>query len=397
MRRAILPALLLPLAASAAPAELTPEQAERRLARLAITPAQAEALVPLLDEAAALRLEQCLRIAELAPETAEAWDDLRAIVAVDGTPDPEVWRRAKAASEALREDRDLIVEGLAQLEVEARDVLTPAQRAQLDRSGRGAHGALREELDSLAAQRRPTLSRLGRALQEPAIAAELYALAEAGPPPVLGEAGAACDAVDPTWDELRQLRDEITSWNLLNGLHLQAGQAAALLDLAGGEGAEGAVEALLDPGQVEVLRGFSPCLLPPRDLSEPVRAGQAGGGDRYERWLERARRLDADGQDRAVARLLEGEERQLGPLPPGREAEVRGVLAAASAVDEVGFALIEDDLLDQLAREDMLHEARLALLDAQQAAGGPGVAAHFMLDPAFLEVTALRFGEGGAP
>jgi len=51
------------------------------------------------------------------------------------------------------------------------------------------------------------------------------------------------------------------------------------------------VESVLTPGQLEIVKGFKPCLIPPKDLKNPARAGQAFDSSPAERLLERARRI----------------------------------------------------------------------------------------------------------
>lgn len=396
-RPILLFALLLPLAALAAlagpSAEPSPAQVQRRLARLDLSLEQALALAPLLDEAAALRQEQCVQVVELAPELADAWGDLREIVAVDGTPDPEVWRRAGALEREVKALREQLDEALITLEAEALPILEPWQQELMASRPRGERHGLDQRVRALADARHPRPGRLGQALQQPVVAQQLYLLAGLEPSTAWREAERACAAATLDRTELSALRNEISAWNLINGLHLQEEQVAAIVEAAAGDPAvaEAAVEAVLDPGQWEVLQGFSPCLLPARDLGNPVRAGQAGSGGAYEKWLERARLLEDQGQDQAVQRLLAREQQHLGPSPEGRAQQVRAILAEASAMDEVNYALAEPELLERLALPNELKEARAALLEARRADGGEGLVRRYLLSEAFVDVVDQRF------
>lgn len=390
-------ALLLPLSAVADPATLDEVQAERRLERLGITPAQAAAIAPVLDEVAALQLERCTITAERGAEAMEAWGELRDIVAVDGPPDPAVFRAARDLEQELRLQQEATAQVMQALEDEVSELLEPAQRSRLEALPPGVDPAVERALREAADRRHPRVGRLGRALQQPAIALALYELAGEEPSSTHHQAVAMCASVEEERAQLQRLRAEISSWNLLNGLHLGLEQALSLqaaASLAPPEN-EDAAEDALDPAQLELLRGFSPCLLPPKDLSEPIRAGQADGGGAYERWLERARQLGPQGRDLAIQALLERERQNFGSLPLGREAEVADVLARASAMDELAYALEEPALLEALTLDDELHELRLAHFDSLRAEGQQGVVGHFLLSEAFQDVLVQRFGEGG--
>ena len=362
-------ALLLPLAALAGPSHGDAPGGGRMLARLDLSSEQTQAFVPLLDEAAGLRLEGCEAVAELAPDVFVSWSALRDIVAVDGTPVPEVWRQAAALEREIKARREELSLGLVALEDEGMTILDEQQRALLEQRRAG---------------------RLGRALHDPTLSRQLYALAGQEPSPLWGRADQGCAAVEADREDMKALRAEVLSWNLLNGLHVSPEQAAALLDAND----EAEAEAVLQSGQWEVLRGFTPCLIPSQDLSNPVRAGQAGAGGRYEKWLDRTRALDEGRQALAVDRLLSKEDKHLGPLPEGRADEVRAILAEASALDELAFALQEPDLLERLARSNEARQARVARFEAQRAAGGEGLVARFLLNDAFQDVLAQRYSEG---
>ncbi|HBO83521.1 MAG: hypothetical protein A2073_00905 [Deltaproteobacteria bacterium GWC2_42_11] len=51
------------------------------------------------------------------------------------------------------------------------------------------------------------------------------------------------------------------------------------------------VKSVLTPGQTEIVQTFKPCLIPPKDLKNPVRAGQAFDSSPAEKLLERTRSI----------------------------------------------------------------------------------------------------------
>lgn len=72
------------------------------------------------------------------------------------------------------------------------------------------------------------------------------------------------------------------------------------------------VSAILTPEQIEVVRTFEPCTLPPKDQKEPVRAGQSSENARAEKMLDRVRAMEdarfATLKEEIVGRLLDGYE-----------------------------------------------------------------------------------------
>ena len=51
---------------------------------------------------------------------------------------------------------------------------------------------------------------------------------------------------------------------------------------------------VLTPEQVQVVKNFTPCLNPPKDLRDPVRAGQAAAHGGLEKRLRRLRTIPED-------------------------------------------------------------------------------------------------------
>lgn len=61
---------------------------------------------------------------------------------------------------------------------------------------------------------------------------------------------------------------------------------------------------LLNENQKILLREYEPCLVPVRSISNPERAGQAGGGERFQNMLEAVRRIPEDRYPEAKGKLL---------------------------------------------------------------------------------------------
>src|SRR3989338_2133550 len=93
---------------------------------------------------------------------------------------------------------------------------------------------------------------------------------------------------------------------------------------------EGEAKGVLTPGQLAIIEDYKPCLIPPKDLKSPTRAGQAFDTAPVERFLTRARStLTEEFRDRL--------EKHLGPLPDKtakREEVLRVIEEARTMTDE---------------------------------------------------------------
>ncbi|MBI2931666.1 MAG: hypothetical protein HYY16_08445 [Planctomycetes bacterium] len=151
------------------------------------------------------------------------------------------------------------------------------------------------------------------------------------------------------------------------------------------------VDALLTAGQKKVLSGFSCCLIPPQDLSDPVRVGQAALPQWQIDLLRKVREVPESSwptvRERAIERLLEGAKAKKVHLPDEERQAIRGRLEAvfekARGFSEVDFELRKEELCGELsdparpAREQTAFERAFWLLmpgAPAKAAGVPGAA-----------------------
>src|SRR5208283_4178658 len=65
------------------------------------------------------------------------------------------------------------------------------------------------------------------------------------------------------------------------------------------------VDQILTEEQKNIFASFSCCLVPPKDFKDPVRAGQAAGGEKQIDLLRGARAITAERWPQAKARLLD--------------------------------------------------------------------------------------------
>ena len=152
------------------------------------------------------------------------------------------------------------------------------------------------------------------------------------------------------------------------------------------------VENLLTDAQKAVFDGFTCCLVPPQDLSDPVRAGQAEAGEKELELLRLARQAPAN-QWAAVR------EEILRHMDPVAELYSPGVTTRkkAGVREGVGKALDRARKLSEVEFEVEKNELAKAVKGAIQppAPDGPHRAAFFLLIPGSARVYASYLGRLG--
>ena len=123
---------------------------------------------------------------------------------------------------------------------------------------------------------------------------------------------------------------------------------------------------ILTPEQQQVIDGFQPCLIPPKDLKNPVRVGQASSNDRAINMLRRIREIPSYAWDHRkyqfLSRHVERFSRQRSVLTEEeKEKEFQRLLALTEkvrAMSDADFELEKETFADELRPEDMVHELR---------------------------------------
>jgi hypothetical protein len=222
---------------------------------------------------------------------------------------------------------------------------------------------------------------------------------------------------------LHALRQEINNWNLVNGMYFSRWQIERLVYFA--ELAERlrfarhhaepkyridpptfsaavvrlelAAESVLRPGQLDVLRDYKPCLIPPKNLKDPVRVGQAGDTGRLAQWLERARGKNDNHVARMIGRLIECEVKHRGPMGESEKVERRQLLTeaarTAAGMSDVEFALSKDELAETIQLPNRKDEliAEIDVMRRQRLK--PGRTSKFLLNEGFARVLMTRYGQ----
>ncbi|MBT3220547.1 MAG: hypothetical protein HN348_15785 [Proteobacteria bacterium] len=300
------------------------------------------------------------------------------------------------------------------------------------RSGDPVHEG-RQKLDELRRSRHPRGGPLSEHVLDPASYSIIADLA--GKPATSDMEDAETVATGGTGDfpikerdemrhQVRRLRTEINNWNLINGLHLtgeQIGQITSIyqeavaelphpqtvlaLPVRGGAApppipryklnqVEGEVEEVLTKAQRRVIDTYSPCLIPPMNLKDPVRVGQADDTGKLEMWLDRARAIPEFGHWRFVSHALERESEHFGPLSEAEGEARRGLLLKTieevQAMDDATFELEKADIAARIGRKNMEIPLRNDVVAMGRERGHPGLVAKFMVNDQFVEQLAQR-------
>jgi len=116
------------------------------------------------------------------------------------------------------------------------------------------------------------------------------------------------------------------------------------------------VLSILTEEQKQVLADYKPCLIPPKNLKDPVRVGQAPSNTGYIRALERIRQIPPAIYARRKAQIVEGLAKQIeangGAYPPEERDEfirrLRDLIDRARALSDADFALQAEELANEL-------------------------------------------------
>lgn len=126
---------------------------------------------------------------------------------------------------------------------------------------------------------------------------------------------------------------------------------------------------VLTPEQVQVVQSFTPCLIPPKDLRDPVRAGQAAPHEGVVHRLRQLRALPEDRwqafRDRIVDRVVEKISQKVKPLTAAeKQQEKSRLLSLADRVrqmPEADFEMAKENLVAELAPQSRLKELKAEL------------------------------------
>ena len=350
----------------------------------------------------------------------------------------DIWslltRPQQAAAEAYKPGRKAVFATFADPK-EQRNVARSALRTRRHgppppRPEDPAIAAARKEVARIDRFVHPQQDNVASHLLSPAAAEWLYELAGVQAPPLVHEAVrywrygardyplARCRQDEAA---LRELRKEINNWNLTNGMYFSRSQMEQLVALAQeAERIEAvqrqirprgrlhpdqfaaqqvrlelAAEAVLRPGQRKVMEDYKPCLIPPKNLKDPVRVGQAADTSHLAEWLASTRGKGDVRIEEMINRLIEGEIDRLGPMDePAVEARrelLRETARQVADMTEVEFALNKDDLAEEIQPVDRKKTLIAAIDDMRRVRSKPGRTYEFLLNCDFADVLKVRY------
>jgi IS1 family transposase len=123
---------------------------------------------------------------------------------------------------------------------------------------------------------------------------------------------------------------------------------------------------ILTPEQQQVINGFNPCLIPPKDLKNPVRAGQASSNDRVINMLRRIREIPSYTWNHRKYQFLSRHVERFSRLrsvmtEEEKEKEIKRLLILTEKVrslSDTDFELEKETLAEELRPVNMVHELR---------------------------------------
>lgn len=161
---------------------------------------------------------------------------------------------------------------------------------------------------------------------------------------------------------------------------------------------------VLIESQVEIINNFNPCLIPPKDLKDPVRAGQAANSEQGLDMLRRIRKMPQDVyEDRKpeiVERHLENIQKHVGKLndeEKKHEAErLSTVMDKARKMSDKDFELNGPDLAREFFNDSKktLEKDKELQKEAEKIRherhGGPTRLGKFLLNPRIVPILEKR-------
>jgi hypothetical protein len=162
---------------------------------------------------------------------------------------------------------------------------------------------------------------------------------------------------------------------------------------------ENRVLSLLSDSQREVLADYKPCLIPPKNLRDPVRVGQVKSFQVQEKFLENIRRIPADRWKKLgrliIDKALSRWEKRHGLLEPDeRRKEIEkalSVVTEARALGDVDFQIRKSDLAKKITFVDKKEELQKELEGIiRKRHVPPGKLAHILLDARIIPVLEKR-------
>jgi hypothetical protein len=153
---------------------------------------------------------------------------------------------------------------------------------------------------------------------------------------------------------------------------------------------ESELDYVLIPAQKQVIEDFKPCLIPPKNLKNPVRIGQAKSNSHLSQWLTRIRNSKHEGYSLRLAlqHLLKQAEKHQGSYKADERETIldkweKGV-AQARAMSDAEFEISKEELAQNLEPPDKKEKLQKIISNEIKTHNLPGKTAQFLLNPQII-------------
>ena len=163
------------------------------------------------------------------------------------------------------------------------------------------------------------------------------------------------------------------------------------------------LDGILTDAQFKVVENFKPCIIPPQDLRNPVRAGQASESPRGEHMLRRMRDMPDHVYRRAREHMVdrhmrfaqEGHGKYTKSEATKEKKRIQKLMDQVRAMSEVDFEMKKSELSEQLKPKDKIGEL-VKQIEKARPGGGKSKAARFLLCSAGVSVLRQKAEAMGA-
>ncbi len=160
---------------------------------------------------------------------------------------------------------------------------------------------------------------------------------------------------------------------------------------------EAGIKSALTPGQIEIVNNFKPCLIPPKDMRNPVKAGQAFDSSPAERLIERARSTSDKrytvAKQRIADEYIKRLESHIGSLTESEKEAKRELLLEtidkSRRMSDQEFALSKKELAMRISQERERNEIKKKL-DLTHSRKDLGPIGKYLLDAKVIPILEKR-------
>jgi len=153
------------------------------------------------------------------------------------------------------------------------------------------------------------------------------------------------------------------------------------------------LDGILTDAQLEVVESFKPCIIPPQNLRDPVRAGQASESPRGEHMLRRIREMPDHVYRRAREHMVdrhmrfvqEGHGKYTKSEQSKEKKRIQKLMDQVRAMSEVDFEMKKAELGVELKPKDKIGDF-VKQIEKARPGGGKSKAARFLLCSAGVSV-----------